>query len=131
MALRLAEHLADVLEPSVRSGTDAAGLRSGSGNGQDCYLSRRGLYSVSDLRRLRHEPVRSAIRRLMAADVLSLRLEASMLITRACVQQNLFTNRNEATELTRAVGLLQQRYGPQTILHVQRKNQSLPRTVWR
>ena len=121
-ALRLAEHLADALEHQSALALTLQAFVPGRGMAKDCYLSRRGLYSVSDLRRCTMNLYDQLSARLMAADVLSLRLEASMLITRACVQQNLFTSRNGATELTRAVRLLQQRYGPQTILHVQRKD---------
>ncbi|MCY3593856.1 MAG: hypothetical protein OXH01_01265 [Bacteroidetes bacterium] len=120
--LHLAEHLADALEHQSALALTLQAFIPGRGMAKDRYLSRRGLYSVSDLRRCAMNLYNQLSARLMAADVLSLRLVASMLITRACVQQSLFTSRNEATELTRAVGLLQQRYGPQTILHVQRKD---------
>lgn len=121
IVLRLAEHLAGILEDQSTLALTLQAFVPGQGMAQDRYLSRRGLYSVSDLRRCAINLYDQLSARLEAADVLSLRLVAGMLITRSCVQKRLFTSRLEAAALTRAVGLLQQRYGPKTILHVQRK----------
>lgn len=121
VVLRLAEHLAGALEHQSALALTLQAFIPGRGMAKDRYLSRRGLYSVSDLCRCALNLYDQLSARLAAADVLSLQLVAGMLITRAGIQQRLFTSPREAPELTRAVGLLQQRYGPQTILQVQRK----------
>ena len=117
----LAEHLASILNGQAALAVTLQAFIPGQGMAGDRYLSRRGMYSVSDLSRCAMNLYEKLSARLETADVLSLRLVAGMLITRACVQKRLFTSRLEAAALKRAVRLLQQRYGPQTILHVQRK----------
>lgn len=121
VVLRLAEHLAGSLENQSALALSLQAFIPGQGMAKDSYLSRRGLYAVSDLRRCAINLYEQLSARIAAADILSLRLVASMLITRACVQTRLFTSRLEAAALTRAVEQLQQRYGPKTIMHVQRK----------
>lgn len=117
----MAERLAHTLEGRAALTLTLQAFIPGQGVVDGRHLSRRGLYSVSDLCRLAMNLYEQLSTRLAAADVLSLRLVAGMLITRAHAQGRLFTSRLETPALKRAVALLQKRYGPQTLLHMQRK----------
>ena len=122
--LRLAHSLAERLTGMAALSLVLRAFVPGRGSVQHHYMSRRGLSSSSDLCRLAVQLYEKLCGGTQ--EMLSVRLIAGHLITPAYAQGQLFTSRAEHPALRRAVCLLQKRYGPQVLMHAERKESLFP-----
>ena len=118
---RLASRLAVGLKGMAALTLALQAFIPGQGMVSHRYVSRRGLSSDSDLRRLAMQLFEKLCATLSSAEVLSVHLVAGHLTAAAWVQRQLYTPRTEAPELRRAVSLIQKRYGSHAMLQAQRK----------